>query len=348
MKLKELADTLDLTLQGEVQGDAVITGVNTLDKAGPGEISFLANPKYADLLAGCHATAVIVDAAHASQTATALISPNPYLSFARAVQLFATPQGCMQGISELACIHAGATVDPGCTVYPFVFVGAGAMVGAGTTLFPGAYVGENCRVGAGCTLYPNATLMAGTVLGDRTVVHAGAVLGSDGFGYAPGPNGLEKIPQVGVVGVGSDVEIGANAAIDRAALGVTSIGNGVKIDNLVQIGHNVEIGSHSIIVSQVGISGSTKVGTGVTMAGQVGVAGHLKIGDGATIGPKSGIAKDVAAGMTVGGIPAVDQGTYMRTLALMPKFPEMARRLNRLEKELSALKTALSQGESDD
>ncbi|MGE4298699.1 MAG: UDP-3-O-(3-hydroxymyristoyl)glucosamine N-acyltransferase [Desulfovibrionaceae bacterium] len=347
MKLKDLANTLGLALRGEDRGDAAITGVNTLDKAGPGEISFLANPRYADLLPGCRATAVIVDEAHADQAATALVSPTPYLAFARAVQLFATPQGCMRGISPLACLHAEASVDPSCTVYPFAFVGAGAEVGAGTTLFPGVYIGENCHVGAGCVLYPNATLMAGTQLGDRTIVHAGAVLGSDGFGYAPGPNGLEKIPQVGIVGVGSDVEIGANTAIDRAALGVTAIGSGCKIDNLVQVGHNVEIGPHSIIVSQVGISGSTKVGKGVTMAGQVGVAGHLKIGDGATIGPKSGIAKDVPPGVTMGGIPAVDQGTYMRTLALMPKFPDMARRLNRLEKELSALKAALAQGDTE-
>jgi UDP-3-O-[3-hydroxymyristoyl] glucosamine N-acyltransferase len=345
LTLSALAENLGLTLRGD---DDVIRGLNTLEAAGDDEVSFLANPRYADLLATTRAAAVIVDEAHADRAPrAALVSASPYLDFARAVQLFAKPQGCLSGISELAYVHPEARLGEGCTVYPFAFIGARAVLGKGAQVFPGAYVGEDCRLGEACILYPNCTLMAATVLGDRCIVHAGAVLGSDGFGFAPTPVGLQKIPQIGIVRVGDDVEVGANTAVDRAVLQATAIGSGTKIDNLVQIGHNVEMGANCLIVSQVGISGSTKVGDRVTMAGQVGVAGHLTIGDGATLGPKSGVPKDVPAGATMGGIPAVDKSTYMRTLALMPSFPDMARRLKKLEKELAALTARLDQGGPD-
>ncbi|MEW5774013.1 MAG: UDP-3-O-(3-hydroxymyristoyl)glucosamine N-acyltransferase [Thermodesulfobacteriota bacterium] len=341
MLLSRLAEALGLELRGE---DREVCGVNTLEAAGPDQVSFLANPKYTGLLAATRAAAVIVDEAHASAAAAALVSANPYLDFARALTLFARPQGCLEGRSELAFIHPEARVAEDATVYPFAFVGARAEVGPGCALFPHVYVGEDCVLGPGCVLHPGAALMAGTRLGARVLVGPGTVLGSEGFGFAQDAGGRMKIPQVGVVEVGDDVEFGANTAVDRAALDKTRIGSRCKIDNLVQVGHNVVVGDDSVLVAQVGISGSTKVGRGVVMAGQVGVAGHISIGDGAIIGPKSGVPHDVPAGKRVGGIPVMDEGLYMRNLALAPKLPDLARRVRRMEKDLEELKELLRKG----
>lgn len=342
MRLSELAAALGLALRGE---DREVAGVNTLEAAGPDQVSFLANPKYTGMLASTRAAAVIVDAAHADAAPAALVSANPYLDFARALTLFARPQGCLTGRSELAFIHPDARVAGDATVYPFAFVAARAEIGPGCVLFPHTYVGEDCVLGEGCVLHPGATLMAGTRLGARVLVGPGTVLGSEGFGFAPDAAGRMKIPQVGVVEIGDDVEIGANAAIDRAALDKTRIGHRCKIDNLVQVGHNVVVGDDCVLVSQVGISGSTKVGSRVVMAGQVGVAGHLNIGDGVVIGPKAGVPHDIPAGKVVGGIPAMDRGLYLRNLALAPKLPELARRVASLERELAALKDLLPKGD---
>jgi UDP-3-O-[3-hydroxymyristoyl] glucosamine N-acyltransferase len=335
MKVSDIAGALGLKLKGP---DREISGVNTLEAAGPEEISFLANPKYIPMLAGTRAAAVIVSEEYAGQVETALISANPYFDFGRTLHLFARPQGSFSGISEMAYIHPEAEIGGGCTIYPHVYIGARARIGEGTTLFPGCYVGEDCAVGENCLLYPNVTLMAATTVGDDCVLHSGVVLGADGFGFARTEYGIQKIPQIGRVHVGNDVEIGANTAIDRAVLGVTTIGDGTKMDNLVQVGHNVTIGNDCLIVAQVGISGSTHVGDRVTMAGQVGVAGHLTIGDDVTVGPKSGIARSIEPGKTMGGQPAVERDVYMRTLTVMPKLPDMYKRLRKLEKELEALK----------
>lgn len=334
-KLSEIAARLGLALRGE---DAEVVGVNTLEGAGPDEVSFLANPRYADQLAATRAGAVIVRPEHAGDVTRALVSENPYRDFGRVLELFAAPQGSFSGISPLAFIHPEAVLGDGVTVYPFVYIGPHARVESGVTLFPGVYVGENVRIGRGTTVYPNAVIMAGTHIGEKCILHPGAVLGADGFGFARTPAGVQKIPQVGRVVVGDEVEVGANAAVDRAVLDTTRIGDGTKIDNLAQIGHNVRIGREAFIVSQVGISGSTTIGDKCTLAGQVGVAGHLHIGDNVTIGPQSGVAKDIPDNVTVGGTPTVDQRTYMRTLALMPRYPELFKRLATLEKEVAVLK----------
>lgn len=336
--LSALADALGLEFSGE---DAPIRGVNSLENAGPDELSFLASPKYLKLLDQTRACAVLVRPEHAHRVPRALVSENPYLDFARALEIFAEPQGCFSGVSSQAWIDTSVDMGQDCTVYPFAFIGKNSVLGQGCTVYPGSYIGENCTLGRNCTLYPNAVLMAGTELGDNVTLHPGAVLGSDGFGYAPGPKGLQKIPQTGVVQLGSDVEVGANTTVDRAVMDATRIGQGTKIDNLVQIGHNVQLGRHCILVAQVGISGSTKVGDGVTMAGQVGVAGHLDIGAGATIGPQSGVQCNIPAGETWGGTPVTERGTFLRTIATLPKLPEIRKRVHALEKELKALKEKL-------
>ena len=342
MKISEIAKKLGLALQGE---DRTITGVATLEAAGPDQLSFLANAKYAQFLPETRAGAVIVSKDYADKVACALISENPYMDFGRALALFAKEQGSFTGVSDLAFVHPEAVLGENVTVYPFVYVGPRAVIGAGTKLFPGCYVGEDSSVGDKSVLYPNSVLMAGVMLGKGCIVHAGVVLGADGFGFARTPFGIQKIPQIGTVTIGDDVEIGANAAIDRAVLGSTSIGSATKIDNLVQIGHNVIIGKESFIVSQVGISGSTKIGDRATLAGQVGVAGHLSIGNDVTIGPQSGVAKDIPDNTTCGGSPAVDGKTFMRTLAVMPKLPDMHKRLRQLEDEVADLKKLLKPSE---
>ena len=334
MLLSELATQLELTLVGD---DREISGVNTLADAGPTEVAFLANPKYRGQLETTRAAAVIIGPEDASEVNTALVCETPYLAFARAVQLFAVPQGSFSGQSELSFIHPEAEVHESVTIGPNVFIGAGARIEADTILFPGCYVGEECRVGTGCTLYPNVVLMAGTRIGDRVLLHAGVVLGSDGFGFAQAAHGMEKFPQIGRVVVEDDVEIGANTTIDRAALGETRIGRGTKIDNLVQLGHNVQVGADSIIIAQVGVAGSTVIGKRVILAGQVGVAGHLNIGDGCRVGAKSGIGKNLPPNTDVSGIPAMPHGTYLRASTTFPKLPEMARRIKKLEKELERM-----------
>lgn len=338
LKVSEIAAKLGLAFQGE---DREITGVATLEAAGPDQISFLANAKYAQFLPKTRAGAVIVSRGYADNVTCALISENPYMDFGRVLALFAKEQGSFTGISDLAFVHPDASIGENVTIYPFAYIGPRAVIGAGAKIFPGCYVGEGCFIGEKTVLYPNCVLMAETSLGKGCIVHAGVVLGADGFGFARTPFGVQKIPQTGIVTIGDDVEIGANTTIDRAVLGETSIGSSTKIDNLVQVGHNVAIGKESFIVSQVGISGSTKIGDRSTLAGQVGVAGHLTIGNDVTIGPQSGVAKDIPDNTTCGGSPAVDGKTFMRTLAVMPKLPEMHKRLRLLEDEVADLKKLL-------
>ncbi|MBI5518525.1 MAG: UDP-3-O-(3-hydroxymyristoyl)glucosamine N-acyltransferase [Desulfovibrio sp.] len=331
MRLSEVAGKVGLTFSGH---DIDVGGVNTLAKAGAGDIAPLLHRKYLPQLAETQAGAVLCEEKFAPEGKSCLIAKNPKLDWARVVALFAKPQGCLTGVSPQAYVHPEAAVGEGVTLYPFVFIGARARVGAGSVLFPGVYVGEDCEVGANATLYPNVVLMAGTQLGENAIVHAGAVLGSDGYGYAQGPQGHVKVPQVGNVVIGRDVEIGANAAIDRAALESTKVGDGTKIDNLVQIAHNVETGRHCLIISQVGIAGSTKLGNGVVLAGQAGLRDNITLGDGVQVAAQSGIGQDIPAGTIVGGSPSMDAGTYLKVSLSLPKLPELMRRVRRLEKAL--------------
>lgn len=339
MLLSRIAEILGLTLRGR---DVEITGVNTLTDASSTEVSFLANPKYANQLATTRAAAIIVDPSQAEYVHTALISASPYLDFARCVQLFAKPQGCFLGQSSQAHVHVEARVHESATIFPFVTIGKGAVIEANVRLFSGVYVGEGCHVGEGSVIYPNCVLMAGTQIGKNVILQPGCVLGSDGFGFAQAESGMTKFPQIGHVVIEDNVEIGANTTIDRAALGETRVGTGTKIDNLVQLGHNVRVGRNCLLVAQVGIAGSTTLGDGVILAGQVGVAGHIHLGDGCRIGAKSGIGQDVPPGQDMSGIPVMPHGTFLRSSAIVPKLPDMRRRLSKLEKELAVIKEHLA------
>ena len=343
LRLSEIAAKLGMTLKGE---DRLVSGVNTLSASGPEDVSFLANPKYIGESHTTRAGAVIVHPEHAADVPCALLSEHPYQDFGRTLGLFAREQGFFKGVHALAFVDPEALLGANVTVAPFACIGPRAIIEDNVRIFPGCYVGEDCRIGAGSVLYPQATVMAGTVVGKGCVLQPGAVLGADGFGFVRTPDGIEKIPQVGRVVLDDNVEIGVNTAIDRAALDVTSIGKNTKIDNLVQIGHNVRIGKNGILVGQAAVAGSSVLGDNVTLAGQVGIAGHLHIGNNVTIGPQSGVGKDIPDNKVMGGSPAVDQGTFMRTLTLMPRFPELFKRLNQLEKEVGMLQARLEKKES--
>jgi UDP-3-O-[3-hydroxymyristoyl] glucosamine N-acyltransferase len=336
--LSELAARVGGRVQGD--GSVVLSGVAPIEAAGPGELSFLANPKYLPWLQKTRASAVIVSPRHAEAPVNLLIVDNPYLAWARLLALFAEwPKNSFQGVSEQAVIDPSAEIAEGAMVYPLAYIGAGARIGRGAQVFPHVFVGEGCQIGEETVLYPNVTVYGRCRIGARCIVHGGATIGSDGFGFAPErPGGpYHKVPQLGTVIIEDDVEIGAGVTIDRAALGVTRIGRGTKIDNLVQVGHNVEIGEQGLLIAQVGISGSTKLGKGVVLAGKVGVIGHVTIGDGAMVGAMSGVARDIPAGGRYSGVPAQEHGQWLRAQSIIAKLPEMRERLRRLEQRLSEL-----------
>lgn len=340
--LSQIADSLGLVLKGE---DAVIRGLNTLEEAGPDELSFLANPKYAQFLAGTKACAVIVSQEHAAEVKRALISELPYRDFGRALAMFARKEGVYSGVSQASFIDPAAKIGKDCTVYPTAYIGQRAVLGDGCKVFPGVYIGEDCRIGEGTVIYPGAVLMSGVETGKNCVIHAGVVLGAEGFGFTRVEGGIQKIPQAGFTRLGDRVEVGPNSSIDRGALGPTSVGDDTKIDNLVQIGHNVTIGRRNLIVSQVGIAGSTKVGDNNTFAGQAGFAGHLKVGDNTVIGPQAGIAQDVPDGFTGGGHPLVSRQVYLRNQIIMQRLPEVDKKVKQLEKEVAELKALLNKNQ---
>jgi UDP-3-O-[3-hydroxymyristoyl] glucosamine N-acyltransferase len=340
--LSTLARRYGLTLQGE---DREILGCNSLAEAGPSELSFLANPKYLKQLETTRAGAVILEPRFSDRYPSCLLSQNPYFDFARVAKLFAAREGYFEGRSEQAFIHPEAQVAEDVTIYPLVSIGPRTVIEAGCVLFSGVYVAEDCRIGPGCVLYPNVVLMSRTELGRRVMLHAGVVLGSDGFGFASDQEqGLKKIPQVGKVVIEDEVDIGANTTIDRATMGETRIKKGTKIDNQVQIGHNVEVGQGSILVAQAGVAGSSKLGSSVILAGQVGVSGHLHIGDRAKVGAKSGINRNLQPDAEVMGYPAMEHRKFLRYAALQSRMPELYQRIKALEAEMEQIKSSLRGG----
>jgi UDP-3-O-[3-hydroxymyristoyl] glucosamine N-acyltransferase len=332
---------------GRVLGDGgvAIHGVAPIDEAGPGEITFLSNPRYQKYLATCRAGAVIVArgviaASAGGPTMNFLEAADPYVAFAKILALFRPAAEYSAEISPLAVIDPTATIEQGVTIFPHVFVGARARVGSRAVLFPGVYLGADVTIGAAAVLHANVVVREGCRVGERVILHPGVVIGSDGFGYAGAGAARIKIPQAGVVVIEDDVEIGANTTVDRATLGKTVIRRGAKIDNLVQIAHNVEVGEHAVIAAQAGIAGSTRLGRNVTLAGQVGVVNHIEIGEGATIGPQSGVPKSVAPGAVLsGGIAAAPHYEWLKVMTLLPQLPALWSTVRRLEKELARFLT---------
>ncbi len=330
-RLSDLAARIGARVVGE--GDAVVSGIASIEDAGPGQVTFLANPKYLRFAKDSTASAIISREAVPGARTNFLLAENPYFAFACAVEAFHPPGRLVPGVSDRAFVDPSALLGKDVTISPFVFVGEGTEVGDNTVLFPGVSVGKGASIGPDCVIYSNVVIYHGTRVGSRVVLHAGCVIGSDGFGFAPTPEGYRKIPQVGTVVIEDDVEIGANTTIDRATLGVTRVCRGTKLDNLVQVAHNVVIGSGTVIAAQAGISGSTRIGSHVMIGGQAGLAGHLEVEDGIMLGAKCGVPDSLRASESRiwSGIPAMPHPTWLRMASLLPKLPELFRRVKRLE-----------------
>ncbi|PYM48917.1 MAG: UDP-3-O-(3-hydroxymyristoyl)glucosamine N-acyltransferase [Candidatus Rokuibacteriota bacterium] len=340
--LRELARALHATLEGDAA--AVVIGVAPLESAGPDQISFLVDARYVEAAKASRAGAFLAGPEVSGLPAPVLRVPAPQQALIELLTLFHPPAEAVAGVAPSAVVARDASVAPTATVGALAVIESGAVIGPHVRIGPLAFVGAGAEVGEASVVHARVAVCARVRLGKRVVVHPGAVIGADGFGYAFDGEAHRKIPQVGSVVVEDDVEIGANATVDRATLGQTIIRRGTKIDNLVQIGHNVEIGEHSIIVAQVGISGSCRVGRGVVLAGQVGVADHLTIGDGAVVAAQSGLARDVAPGEKVFGTPARPLIEAKRIFVLEGELPELARRLRSAERRLAQLEARLGAG----
>lgn len=334
-----LAAKLGAVLEGGAEAE--VTGVADLKAARTGQISFAGNPKYLKAVAASAATAVIVpqEAQIESPRPALLRVPHVDAAFAAACALFA-PKPVMQprGVHPQALVAPEATLGQDVSIGAFAVVEAGAVIGDGTTLFPQTYVGHEARIGRECLIYPLASIREHCVLGNRVILHNGAVIGSDGFGYTVDAQGVRtKIPQTGIVVLEDDVEIGANTTVDRARFGETRVGQGSKVDNLVMIGHNCVIGPQSVLCAQMGMAGTCTLGRQVVCAGQVGLAGHLTIGDGAVIGAQAGVPKDLPGGQMYLGSPAVPRLEFGKSLAHVASLPKVKKRLKELEARLAAL-----------
>jgi UDP-3-O-[3-hydroxymyristoyl] glucosamine N-acyltransferase len=336
VRLAELAVRFGCELQGDPE--ALVERVATLQEAGPGSVAFLANPRYRRFLASTRATAVVLDAAAAAGCpVAALVTGNPYATYARIAQLLYPDPAMAPGRHPTAVVEDGATVDPLAWIGAQAFVARGAVIGPGACVGPGSMVLGGASVGEGSRLVARVTLCEGVRIGRRCLLHPGVVVGSDGFGQAPDAGVYIKVPQVGSVSVGDDVELGANTTIDRGAIGDTVIDDGVRIDNQVQVGHNVRIGAHTVIAGCAGISGSTTIGRRCMIGGMVGIAGHLEICDDVAITGKTLVSGSIRQpGLYSGALPADDTRRFRRNSARFQKLDELVRRVRRLEAEAGA------------
>ncbi len=334
MKLRELAEKVRGTILGDPEIE--ITGVSGISDAQKGQITFVSSPKYVADLKGSGASCVIVKEPIEGVAIPQLLVANPYFAFAKTLEVFHPRPAFKGGISESAFVSGGAQVGKGATISPFSYIAEGVSIGEGTVIGVGVFVGANTRIGNDCMIYPNVTVREGVIVGNGVIVHSGTVIGSDGFGYVLEQGMHYKIPQVGGVIIEDDVEIGSNVSIDRATLGNTVVGKGTKIDNLVQIAHNVKIGENSLIAGQVGISGSSEIGDYVVLAGQVGVADHAKIDSGAMIGAQAGLTGHYEKG-GYSGTPAIQHRLWLRAQSLFARLPEMHKKMRELEERINSL-----------
>lgn len=341
--LSRIADLVD----GRVVGDPAIEvqGISSPELAGPEELTFIVSHRHEHRLRDSKAGAVMVPEEEMGGRRPKIVVKNVYLAYAKVASFFHPTTPPRGGVSPEAWIHPEAQLGKDVTIYPFVWVGKGVCLGDRVTLHPMVCVGEESHIGEDSVLYPGVVVYPRCRIGKRVVIHGGTVIGSDGFGFARDGSRSVKIPQLGIVRIDDDVEIGANSAIDRASFGETRLHSGVKIDNLVQIGHNVEIGQDSILAGQVGLAGSVRLGRGVVLAGQVGVANHVVIGDSVMVGSKSGVAQDIPPGELMSGIPAIPHREWLRATKAFRRLPQLMRRLRELEKRLSQLERHGGHGE---
>lgn len=334
-------------IQGTVEGDENAT-VNTfakIEEGVSGAISFLANPKYTHYIYDTKSSVVLVDETleleKTVENTTIIRVKNARDCVAKLLQMYSAALNPKKsGIDSLAFISPNAKIGENVYIGAFAYIADGAVVGDGTEIYPHSYIGDNVTLGKDCKIYPNVTIYHGCKLGNNVTIHAGSVIGADGFGFAPNAEGTgyDKIPQIGIVTIEDDVEIGANTCIDRSTMGSTYIRKGVKLDNLVQIAHNDEIGENTVMSAQVGIAGSTKVGQWCMFGGQVGIAGHIEIGDKVFLGAQSGVPGKIKGGQTLIGTPPMEPRSYFKSQAIFRRLPDMYQQLNELQKQIDELK----------
>ena len=334
-------------IQGTIVCDenATVHTFAKIEEGIPGAISFLSNPKYTHYIYDTQSSIVLVNKDFEPEKeikATLIKVDNAYESLAKLLNLYEMSKPKKTGIDPLAYIAPTAKIGKDVYIAPFACVGDNAEIGDNTTLHPHATVGSGAKVGNDCILYPHVTVYHDCRIGNNCILHAGSVIGADGFGFAPSPEGYEKIPQIGIVVLEDNVEIGANTCIDRATMGATIIRKGVKLDNLIQIAHNVEVGSHTVMASQVGVAGSTKVGEWCMFGGQVGVAGHITVGNRVNMGAQSGVNGSVKDGKALIGTPPIEFKNYFKSSAVFKKLPDMYLELGSLKKEIEELKKQLN------
>lgn len=334
-------------IQGEIVGDenATVHTFAKIEEGIPGAISFLSNPKYTPYIYESKASIILVNKDFVPEhdiKATLIKVDNAYESLAKLLTLYEQSKPKLTGIDSFAYIAPTAKVGQNVYIGPFAYIGDYAEIGDNTAIHPHATVSAGAKVGSDCILYPNVTVYHDCRVGNRCILHAGCVIGADGFGFAPTPEGYEKIPQIGITILEDDVEIGANTCVDRATMGATIVHRGVKLDNLVQIAHNDEIGSHTVMAAQVGIAGSTKVGEWCMFGGQVGIAGHIHIGNKVDLGAQSGVPGNLKDGSRLIGTPPMELKPYFKAQAVFRKLPDMYFELNALRKELNELKQQLN------
>ncbi len=342
LRLSELAAKLGVPLHGD--GSIEITGVAGIREAEQGELTFLGHPKYEAFLPATRASAIIMPGPRPDCLIPVLESPQPYLTFLQALKIFSTDRlGILPGIHPTAILGQEVALGEGIAIGPYVVLGDRVTIGDRAVVMAGCFIGSGVRIGAESFLYPNVVIRDGTVIGERVIVHSGVVIGDDGFGFARDGNVIRKIPQIGTVEIGDDVEIGANTTIDRATTGTTRIGSGTRIDNLVMIAHNVQIGTNSILCGQVGISGSTLIGNDVTLAGQAGLVGHIEIGDRVQVGAQGGVTKSIPPGTSVSGYPALPHAQARRIYASMRYLPDMVRTVRELSRRVEELEARIAE-----
>ena len=331
-------------IQGKVEGDenATVHTFCKIEEGRPGAISFLSNPKYTHYLYNTEASIVLINddlVLEEPVNATLIRVENAYECVAKLLQMYAAAQPQKTGIDPLAFISPNAKVGENCYIGAFAYIGDGAEIGDGSQIYPHVYVGDGVKIGEKALLFPNVTIYHGCRLGKNVTIHAGSVIGADGFGFAPTPEGYDKIPQIGIVTIEDNVEIGANTCVDRSTMGSTTIHKGVKLDNLIQVAHNVEIGANTVMASQCGIAGSTKVGEWCMFGGQVGMAGHISIANHTNVGAQAGITGSVRKeGTTIIGSPAWDAKGFMKSAAVFRRLPDMYQQIDELKKEIEMLK----------
>jgi len=321
-------------VNGKIDGDGSIqiNAASPIEKANAGDITFIANPKYLKHLETTKASAIVLDLETPSGGISSIRHNNPYYAFACIIDiLYPELPEVKPGIDESSVVADDVTVGDNTAIGPLCHIKSGSSIGDNNRILSSVFVGSNVSIGDNCLIYPGVMIMDDSIIGSNVIIHASTVIGSDGFGFAESDQGLKKIKQIGNVVIEDNVEIGSNCSIDRGALGSTKIGFGTKIDNLVQIAHNVQIGRHCIIVAQVGISGSTRLGNGVILAGQVGVVGHIELGDGVKVGAQSGIAKSIEAGKAMFGSPAREILQSKKIEAALNRLPELLKRVKKLE-----------------